>query len=139
MKGKYITLKPQKEIVQTWVLQSPTWPSGKLHACHFYRGFFFYMSSRSRSNLDYDPYPIYGDDQSGLLSCRCSAWHAGRNQTESGRILVSFIPYRTALGYRTHGTIPYLTVFMDSNPSGTFTLSRLLRSSPLRTSKINPD
>jgi len=28
VKGKYITLSPQKEIVQTWALQSPTWPSG---------------------------------------------------------------------------------------------------------------
>jgi len=28
VKGKYITLKPQKEIVQTWALQNPTWPSG---------------------------------------------------------------------------------------------------------------
>jgi activator of HSP90 ATPase len=28
VKGKYISLKPQKEIVQTWALQSPTWPSG---------------------------------------------------------------------------------------------------------------
>lgn len=28
VKGKYITLTPGKEIVQTWSLQSPTWPSG---------------------------------------------------------------------------------------------------------------
>ncbi|KAF8808998.1 chaperone activator [Phlegmacium glaucopus] len=28
VKGKYITLIPQKEIVQTWALQSPTWPLG---------------------------------------------------------------------------------------------------------------
>ncbi|KAH9484431.1 hypothetical protein JR316_0003913 [Psilocybe cubensis] len=28
VKGKYISLTPQKEIVQTWALHSPTWPSG---------------------------------------------------------------------------------------------------------------
>ncbi|KAF9479290.1 hypothetical protein BDN70DRAFT_878968 [Pholiota conissans] len=28
VKGKYISLTPEKEIVQTWALQSPTWPSG---------------------------------------------------------------------------------------------------------------
>ena len=26
--GKYVSLTPPKEIVQTWVLQSPTWPAG---------------------------------------------------------------------------------------------------------------
>ncbi|PPQ66208.1 hypothetical protein CVT26_011067 [Gymnopilus dilepis] len=26
--GKYVSLAPPKEIVQTWVLQSPTWPAG---------------------------------------------------------------------------------------------------------------
>lgn len=35
MKGKYITLTPQKEIVQTWALQSPIWPSGKLQVRQF--------------------------------------------------------------------------------------------------------
>ena len=29
VKGKYVSLTPGKEIVQTWALQSPTWPSGK--------------------------------------------------------------------------------------------------------------
>jgi activator of HSP90 ATPase len=29
VKGKYISLTPSSEIVQTWALQSPTWPSGK--------------------------------------------------------------------------------------------------------------
>ncbi|EGN95743.1 hypothetical protein SERLA73DRAFT_60426 [Serpula lacrymans var. lacrymans S7.3] len=28
VKGKYISLTPPKEIVQSWALQSPTWPSG---------------------------------------------------------------------------------------------------------------
>ncbi|KAF5330869.1 hypothetical protein D9619_005289 [Psilocybe cf. subviscida] len=28
VKGKYVSLTPQKEIVQTWALQSPTWPTG---------------------------------------------------------------------------------------------------------------
>ncbi|PPQ86935.1 hypothetical protein CVT25_009821 [Psilocybe cyanescens] len=28
VKGKYISLTPQKEIVQTWALQNPSWPSG---------------------------------------------------------------------------------------------------------------
>ncbi|KAF9014168.1 activator of Hsp90 ATPase [Cyathus striatus] len=28
VKGKYVSLTPPKEIVQTWALQSPTWPSG---------------------------------------------------------------------------------------------------------------
>ncbi|THG99824.1 hypothetical protein EW026_g2585 [Hermanssonia centrifuga] len=28
VKGKYISLSPPKEIVQTWALSSPTWPSG---------------------------------------------------------------------------------------------------------------
>ncbi|KAJ6589830.1 activator of Hsp90 ATPase [Mycena vulgaris] len=28
VKGKYISLTPPSEIVQTWALQSPTWPSG---------------------------------------------------------------------------------------------------------------
>ncbi|TFK36364.1 activator of Hsp90 ATPase [Crucibulum laeve] len=28
VKGKYISLTPSKEIVQSWALQSPTWPSG---------------------------------------------------------------------------------------------------------------
>lgn len=28
VKGKYVSLSPGKEIVQTWILQSPTWPSG---------------------------------------------------------------------------------------------------------------
>ncbi|KAL6300185.1 activator of Hsp90 ATPase [Sparassis latifolia] len=28
VKGKYISLTPPKEIVQTWALQSPTWPEG---------------------------------------------------------------------------------------------------------------
>ncbi|KAF8992454.1 hypothetical protein BDQ17DRAFT_1253906, partial [Cyathus striatus] len=28
MKGKYVSLMPLNEIVQTWSLQSPTWPSG---------------------------------------------------------------------------------------------------------------
>ncbi|KAH7921379.1 hypothetical protein BV22DRAFT_1019489 [Leucogyrophana mollusca] len=28
VKGKYISLTPGKKIVQTWALQSPTWPSG---------------------------------------------------------------------------------------------------------------
>jgi len=28
VKGKYISLSPGKEIVQTWALQSPTWPAG---------------------------------------------------------------------------------------------------------------
>jgi len=28
VRGKYISLTPQKEIVQTWALQSPTWPTG---------------------------------------------------------------------------------------------------------------
>jgi activator of HSP90 ATPase len=28
--GKYISLTPGKEIKQTWALQSPTWPDGKL-------------------------------------------------------------------------------------------------------------
>lgn len=30
MKGRYISLTPSKEIVQTWALQSPTWPTGKI-------------------------------------------------------------------------------------------------------------
>ncbi len=29
MKGKYVSLTPPKEIVQTWALSSPTWPSGE--------------------------------------------------------------------------------------------------------------
>ncbi|KAF9556002.1 hypothetical protein CPC08DRAFT_642098 [Agrocybe pediades] len=28
VKGKYVSLTPGKEVVQTWALQSPTWPSG---------------------------------------------------------------------------------------------------------------
>ncbi|KIK61844.1 hypothetical protein GYMLUDRAFT_198656 [Collybiopsis luxurians FD-317 M1] len=28
VKGKYISLEPAKKIVQTWALQSPTWPTG---------------------------------------------------------------------------------------------------------------
>ncbi|KAJ2916948.1 hypothetical protein MD484_g3450, partial [Candolleomyces efflorescens] len=28
VKGKYVSLSPGKEIVQSWILQSPTWPSG---------------------------------------------------------------------------------------------------------------
>jgi len=28
VKGKYVSLTPSKEIVQTWALQNPTWPSG---------------------------------------------------------------------------------------------------------------
>jgi len=28
VKGKYVTVTPGKEVVQTWSLQSPTWPSG---------------------------------------------------------------------------------------------------------------
>ncbi|KAF9532883.1 activator of Hsp90 ATPase [Crepidotus variabilis] len=28
VKGSYVSLTPSKEIVQTWALQSPTWPSG---------------------------------------------------------------------------------------------------------------
>ena len=28
VKGKYVSLTPPKEIVQTWSLSSPTWPSG---------------------------------------------------------------------------------------------------------------
>ncbi|CAA7270945.1 unnamed protein product [Cyclocybe aegerita] len=28
VKGKYVSLSPGKEIVQTWALQSPSWPSG---------------------------------------------------------------------------------------------------------------
>ncbi|KAJ2930691.1 hypothetical protein H1R20_g6402, partial [Candolleomyces eurysporus] len=28
VKGKYVSLTPGKEVVQTWILQSPTWPSG---------------------------------------------------------------------------------------------------------------
>jgi len=28
VKGRYVSLTPNKEIVQTWALQSPTWPSG---------------------------------------------------------------------------------------------------------------
>ncbi|KAF8630434.1 hypothetical protein AX17_005411 [Amanita inopinata Kibby_2008] len=28
VKGKYVSLTPSKEIVQTWALQSPTWPAG---------------------------------------------------------------------------------------------------------------
>lgn len=30
VRGKYVTLEPGKKIVQTWILQSPTWPSGWL-------------------------------------------------------------------------------------------------------------
>ncbi|KAF9469372.1 activator of Hsp90 ATPase [Collybia nuda] len=30
VKGKYISLTPPSEIVQTWALQSPTWPSGHI-------------------------------------------------------------------------------------------------------------
>jgi hypothetical protein len=28
--GKYVSLDPPRKIVQTWSLQSPTWPSGAL-------------------------------------------------------------------------------------------------------------
>ncbi|KAG6806497.1 hypothetical protein H0H93_002869, partial [Arthromyces matolae] len=28
VKGKYVSLTPSREIVQTWALQSPTWPEG---------------------------------------------------------------------------------------------------------------
>ncbi|KAG5649724.1 hypothetical protein H0H81_002368 [Sphagnurus paluster] len=28
VKGKYVSLTPSKEIIQSWALQSPTWPSG---------------------------------------------------------------------------------------------------------------
>ena len=35
MKGKYISLTPNKEIVQTWALQSPTWPSGNISSWLF--------------------------------------------------------------------------------------------------------
>jgi activator of HSP90 ATPase len=28
VKGKYVSLEPGKKIVQTWALQSPTWPAG---------------------------------------------------------------------------------------------------------------
>jgi len=30
VRGKYISLTPGKEIKQTWALQSPTWPDGKI-------------------------------------------------------------------------------------------------------------
>ena len=43
MKGKYISLKPQKEIVQTWALQSPIWPSGKFHVHQFWGLLFTYL------------------------------------------------------------------------------------------------
>lgn len=29
VKGKFVSLSPPKEFVQTWALSSPTWPSGK--------------------------------------------------------------------------------------------------------------
>lgn len=29
VKGKYVSLTPPKEIVQSWALSSPTWPDGK--------------------------------------------------------------------------------------------------------------
>lgn len=29
VKGKYVSLTPGKEIVQTWALSSPSWPSGR--------------------------------------------------------------------------------------------------------------
>ena len=32
VKGKYVSLSPPKEIVQTWALSSPTWPSGMCYA-----------------------------------------------------------------------------------------------------------
>ncbi len=28
MKGKFVSVSPPKEFVQTWALSSPTWPSG---------------------------------------------------------------------------------------------------------------
>ena len=28
VKGKFVSLSPPKEFVQTWALSSPTWPSG---------------------------------------------------------------------------------------------------------------
>ncbi|PSS35611.1 hypothetical protein PHLCEN_2v1434 [Hermanssonia centrifuga] len=34
VKGKYISLSPPKEIVQTWALSSPTWPSGASLSVH---------------------------------------------------------------------------------------------------------
>lgn len=30
VKGTYISVEPPKKYVQTWILQSPTWPSGSL-------------------------------------------------------------------------------------------------------------
>jgi activator of HSP90 ATPase len=30
VRGKYVSLEPGRKIVQTWALQSPTWPSGQL-------------------------------------------------------------------------------------------------------------
>lgn len=32
VKGKYISLTPSEEIVQSWALASPTWPEGT-HSC----------------------------------------------------------------------------------------------------------
>lgn len=32
VKGTYVSLTPAKEIVQTWALQSPTWPEGMILA-----------------------------------------------------------------------------------------------------------
>lgn len=31
VKGKYVSLTPSKEIVQSWALSSPTWPDGRSH------------------------------------------------------------------------------------------------------------
>ena len=40
VKGKYVSLTPPKEIVQSWALSSPTWPDGRLdHVCCPWRSF----------------------------------------------------------------------------------------------------
>ena len=32
VKGKYVLLTQGKEVIQTWALQSPTWPEGRTYA-----------------------------------------------------------------------------------------------------------
>ena len=38
--GKFVSLSPPKEFVQTWALSSPTWPSGEYMHDHCVRALF---------------------------------------------------------------------------------------------------
>lgn len=53
VKGKYVSLTPGKEIVQTWALSSPTWPSGK-HLMCLERIYVHLSLPRAFRNFDHD-------------------------------------------------------------------------------------